>query len=168
MWANCRAYNAEGSDICRLAGRLEKQLAAAWRGAGLPRKPPQDAAGAHRSTALAGSPARAPSGAVHPWQQPFRALPLQALRTLRNSFCPEYSSGQSQYGINNSAYAATAGHSMKYCARLDHMSGVKQLQQKIQNVEQGSKSGGGWFRTALCAWLCRRGNGSPRWTQQET
>ena len=51
VWANCRAYNAEGSDICRLAGRLEKQLTAAWRDAGLPRKPSQDAAGVRGSRA---------------------------------------------------------------------------------------------------------------------
>lgn len=39
VWANCRAYNAEGSDIARAAKKLEKAVLAAWKGAGLPRKP---------------------------------------------------------------------------------------------------------------------------------
>lgn len=45
VWANCRAYNAEGSDIMRLCKRLEKLLLAAWKEAGLPRKHPKPAAG---------------------------------------------------------------------------------------------------------------------------
>ena len=39
VWANCRAYNAEGSDICRASKRLEKAVLAAWKEAGLPRRP---------------------------------------------------------------------------------------------------------------------------------
>ncbi len=46
VWANCRAYNAEGSDISRAAKRLEKRVLAAWKDAGLPRKAPCDAVSA--------------------------------------------------------------------------------------------------------------------------
>lgn len=51
MWANCGAYNAEGSDIMRICKRLEKLLLAAWKDADLPRKHPQPAADADGSQA---------------------------------------------------------------------------------------------------------------------
>lgn len=53
VWANCRAYNAEGSDIMRLCKRLEKQLLAAWKEAGLPRKHPKPAAAPDTDAGLA-------------------------------------------------------------------------------------------------------------------
>ncbi len=55
VWANCRAYNAEGSDIMRLCKRLEKLLLAAWKEAGLPRKHPKPATGTADEAAAAPS-----------------------------------------------------------------------------------------------------------------
>ena len=51
VWANCRAYNAEGSDIMRICKRLEKLLLAAWKDADLPRKHPKPTADADEAPA---------------------------------------------------------------------------------------------------------------------
>lgn len=40
IWANCRLYNSEGSDIAKICKRMEKQVLNAWKAAGLPRKQP--------------------------------------------------------------------------------------------------------------------------------
>ncbi len=60
VWANCRAYNAEGSDIMRLCKRLEKQLLAAWKEAGLPRKHPKPAAAGDAAEPAVAAPSALP------------------------------------------------------------------------------------------------------------